>query len=544
MVTARLADAGRSVCLLERGKAYPPGSFPRRPAEMSRNFWDPSEGLHGLFSAWSFKGLDALVASGLGGGSLIYANVLLRKDENWFVESVPGGGEWRWPVTRADLDPHYDVVEKKLAAQRFPLGQPGYERVLKTAAMKEAATAAGLEWGLPPLAVTFGNPSDAARPGDIISEPRGNLHGRPRLTCLLCGECDIGCNYGSKNTLDFNYLTEAARAGAELRTLCEVRRFGPGGNGGFWVEYVQHLPENEGRPTDTRRLPVARLSCKRLVLSAGALGTTFLLLKNRDEFPSLSSVLGSRFSGNGDLLGFFFHGRKSRRRFDSSSGPVITSFSRAADAADGGEGRGFYIEDGGIPGFAGWLMEASDLTGGVGRALRFAAYILSRRILRRFYDTELSAEVHSLLGDADSSSSFLPILGMGRDTADGRMFLDRDRGRLQIDWTIETSQEYFSRLRTAMVQMAKALGARFKTNPTYLLDRVVTVHPLGGCPMGHNPEEGVVDAFGQVFGYPGLYIADGSVMPGPVGANPALTIAAMADRTAGHIIRSLKENHE
>ena len=115
----RLADAGRSVCLLERGKAYPPGSFPRTPREMARNFWDPSEGRHGMFNVWSFSGLEAVVSSGLGGGSLIYANVLLRKDPAWFArENVPGG-EW-WPVTRDDLEPHYDRAESMLNAQRFP----------------------------------------------------------------------------------------------------------------------------------------------------------------------------------------------------------------------------------------------------------------------------------------------------------------------------------------------------------------------------------------------------------------------------------------
>lgn len=94
-VTAyRMAEAGRSVVLLERGRPYPPGSFARTPQEMSRALWDPSEGLYGLFDVWNFHGADSLVSSGLGGGSLIYANVLLRKDEHWFVreEPIPGGG--------------------------------------------------------------------------------------------------------------------------------------------------------------------------------------------------------------------------------------------------------------------------------------------------------------------------------------------------------------------------------------------------------------------------------------------------------------------
>ena len=101
--------------VLERGKAYPPGSFPRSPIGFKRNLWDPSEGLQGLFDLWSFSGLDALVSSGLGGGSLIYANVLLRKDEKWFVPPErPGPGGESWPLTRADLEPHYDRAERMI----------------------------------------------------------------------------------------------------------------------------------------------------------------------------------------------------------------------------------------------------------------------------------------------------------------------------------------------------------------------------------------------------------------------------------------------
>ena len=122
----RLAEAGRTVVLLERGKPYPPGSFARTPAAMGRNFWDPSEGLQGLFDVWTFRGLEGVVSSGLGGGSLIYANVLLRKDEKWFVHEspVPGGGYESWPLNRADLDPHYDAGRADAGRDAVPL--PGH----------------------------------------------------------------------------------------------------------------------------------------------------------------------------------------------------------------------------------------------------------------------------------------------------------------------------------------------------------------------------------------------------------------------------------
>jgi cholesterol oxidase len=138
----RLADAGLSVCLLERGKAYPPGSFPRTPYEMGRNFWQPDDGLYGLFDVRGFRRkLWCLLSSGLGGGSLIDANTLLRKDEQSFVEQDAQGGDTPWPVTRAELDPHYDRVERMLGAQCYP-----YLTTPKTHEMRHAARQLGLDW--------------------------------------------------------------------------------------------------------------------------------------------------------------------------------------------------------------------------------------------------------------------------------------------------------------------------------------------------------------------------------------------------------------
>ena len=199
----RLASAGLGVCLLERGQAYPPGSFPRSPKGMLENVWVPSRGRYGLFDLWSFRHMDALVSSGLGGGSLIYANVLLRKDERWFVkEDLPHGGHEYWPVSRADLDPHYDRVEAMLQPRPYPVGVAPYNETPKTRAFHDAAKEIGLTPFLPPLAVSFAGADGVPRPRVPVAEAAPNLHGQTRLTCRLCGECDIGCNEGSKNTLD------------------------------------------------------------------------------------------------------------------------------------------------------------------------------------------------------------------------------------------------------------------------------------------------------------------------------------------------------
>jgi cholesterol oxidase len=532
----RLAEAGRSVCVLERGKPYPPGSFPRSPRALSQAFWDPSEGLYGMFNLWSFRGIGALVSSGLGGGSLIYANVLLRKDERWFVqEDLAGGGYEHWPVSRGDLDPHYDRAERMLNAQRYPFDHPPFDGTPKTAAFQEAADKLGREFLLPPLAVTFANDGEAPVPGEPIREEHPNLHGRTRYTCRLVGECDIGCNYGSKNTLDYNYLSAAKRLGADLRTRCEVRSFAPREGGGYVVRFVEHDPADEGRKIDTHASsvrPEREVTCDRLVLSAGTLGSTYLLLRNRDAFPGLSRQLGTRFGGNGDLLTFALKARHpdgSPRILDPGYGPVITSAIRMPDALDGGEGRGFYVEDAGYPEFLSWVIHATQGPGALWRWRRVAARILLS-LLRRQPEVDLSAEVASLLSDTGVSAGSLPLLGMGRDIPDGRMTLTD--GKLDVDWVKGKSGPFFDRLGNFSRDIADALGAKFERNPSWYLGRVITVHALGGCPMGRTPEEGVVDEWGEVFGYPGFTIADGSVMPGPVGPNPSLTIAALADRFA------------
>jgi cholesterol oxidase len=534
----RLAEAGMRVCVLERGKAYSPGSFPRTPREMKTNFWDPSEGLHGLYNVWSFRGLGAVVASGLGGGSLIYANVLLRKDEPWFVDEEPGrGGYRRWPVDRAALDPHYDRVEAMLGAQRFPLDHAPYAATEKTIALKRAAADLGLSFSLPHLAVTFANPGAPPAPGEPIPEPSPNLHGRRRYTCTPCGECCIGCNTGSKNTLDLTYLSAARRLGAEIRTRCEVRSFAPREKGGYVVRYVEHHPSREGQKTDTRRLPSTEITADYLVLSAGTLGTTHLMLKNAAAFPRLGAALGTRFSGNGDLLTFL----RARRpegggepvRFNPTKGPVITSAIRVPDTLDGGSGRGFYIQDAGIPLFAAWMLRGLSGPPLWGRLLQ-SAFRSAKGWLGLTADSDIGAEMAAILGGEDLSESAMPLLAMGRDVPDGAMRLRGDK--LDVDWSMDRSRGLFQRMLDVERRIAAALGAELHENPTLFAKRLLTVHPLGGCPMGRDVSEGVVGPFGEVFRYPGLFIADGSVMPGPVGPNPALTIAALSDRFADKII--------
>src|SRR5688572_6338912 len=167
--------------------------------------------------------------------------------------------------------------------------------------------------------------------------------------------------------------------------------------------------------------------------------------------------------------------------------------------------------------------------------LRAVVQRLEVHWLRGRREPDLGDESSAPFDACELSAGLLQLLGMGRDIPDGQMFLTED-GRLDANWRKQKSGPYFERVRDTMRALSDALGARFVETPLQHLSRVITVHPLGGCPMGRHPDEGVVNADGEVFGYPGLYVADGSIMPGPVGANPCLTIAALADRFADGIL--------
>ena len=569
----RLAEAGLRVCLLERGKAFPPNSFARAPYDLGKNFWDPASGLYGMFDIWSFKRSGALVSSGLGGGSLIYANIHVRKDPNWFKEDKPGGGYQPWPITYEDLEPHYERVEKMMNVQKYPLNHPPFDQTLKTLAFREADANMKLDdnsthnWMPLNLAVSFkaknvSNPDedDPANPpvvGAQIQEQYPNYHsvaaGRemPRSTCRLCGECDLGCNYGAKNTLDYTYITAAIHQRpnpAQIETLSDVKRIAPLASGGYQVEYARHDPAAidpvTGKCPDPKRFTI---TCDRLIIGAGTFGSPYLLLRNKASFPLISDkALGSRFCVNGDLLSFIVksmerkNGKMVPRRLDPSFGPVITSAIRVGDTLDGNgpQGRGFYAEDGGNPYLLSWFSEVSGLPSFLRRSLKFLKMAAKYR-LGFNSDANLSSEISDLLGSASSSMSSFPVLTMGRDIANGRLFLKDNL--LDCDWSQDKSQEYFDRVRRVGEAIARSLNGEYLDNPSYqYLHQVLTAHPLGGCPMGFNDEDGVVNTYGEVFGYPGLFVVDGSIMPGPVGPNPSLTIAAISDRAADHIINQHK----
>ena len=533
------AGSGLDVLLLERGMPYPPGSFARTPRQLRRAFWAPDTGIHGLFELWSFSKVRALVSSGLGGGSLIYANVLLRKPPETF-EPGPPDDFTPWPVEPGDLEQHYDAVGERLRPTALPddyfYPPPEQGGVAKTQQFFAAATRAGLEPKRAPIAVTF-----RARDGDpaVPGVPFGadNLHARTRHTCTLVGECDLGCNEGAKNTLDYTYLTDFVNARGTIFTCCEAQDIEPAREGGYRVRYFEHAGAREAvlrrrRPNDPAPLllddppasadPTRTVTADVVVVAAGTFGSTRLLLRSRPRLPRLSAQLGRRFSTNGDLLSFARECRNpngSWRDLDPSLGPVITAYAEHAT-----DGRRLWMQDAGGPGMSEWAWQAGEMV----RDLWSARALLPSLLFGR-RGGRISGLMADALGSAEASSAMLPMLTMGQDVSGGRFRLEGDG--LALDWDPRgRSHSYFAAAVGLAERFAHHLGGRL--GPPLYTHRApgLTAHPLGGCPMAADARSGVVDSYGEVFGYPGLFVADGSIMPGPVGPNPSFTIAAMAGR--------------
>ncbi len=527
VMTCRLAEKGYSVCLLERGKRYGFGQFPRQTHEAEKMFWDPEDKFFGLYDVNFFPKSDANIvcASGLGGGSLVYANVLMKVPEDFF-KTWPGG------ITREEMDPYYEKVLEMMEAGPYPYEtDPYYQDTPKTRAMKKAFLAlkpssgavGNPEWIYPPLAVRF--------EGEFPGAQSRNNQGVIQSSCTKCGECDIGCNIYAKNTLDLNYIARAENQAllgnsgkaAAVKTNAQVYDIVPSDNGGYIVYFRD--PRHKDSPPE-------KIYCERVVLSAGSYGSTSLLLKlkQKGNLPHLSSQLGRQWCGNGDLEGSIL---KIPKDVNPTVGPVITGAiaCRYKDYPDGFP-HGLFIQDAGFPSFIAWyLIGKLPSPSAFGAFLKFF-YQTIMRILGKNKETRIGDDIISLLDRDDQIRHTMILLGMGRDRSNGRLYMDKSN-EIMLDWQMEKGSElHFKRVRKEMAKLAKAMGGKFQDNPLTYFNKVIAVHPLGGCVMAESAEEGVVNVNGEAFGHPGLYVVDAGILPSSTGVNPSLTIAAMAERIA------------
>lgn len=481
VAAARLAQAGFSVVVLERGRRWRPGGFPRS-AQLQRDWlWEDDRGLYDL--RW-LDSMLALQAAGWGGGSLVYANVFARPaagtlDDRWAPE-----------LRRERLDPYYDLagtmlevapVQQDPATGQVPARTNLIEHLVQRMRIQQATVR-------PNLAVRFGDPEQWTP----------NAHGVPQRGCAFVGECIAGCNRSAKNSLDHNYLAVAERHGARAVTGAEVRRIAPGPAG--WSVWTA---EGEGSA-------LVRRTATRVFLAAGAVATTELLLRARDlhgTLLDLSPTLGQSFSANGDYLSL---GNLRRGAGDLTTGPTITT-TTVLDVWEKKRPVWFQVQDGAVP------AVISDLVDGL---LPWPTVRERWRRLRR--------------RDPRRTVAFL---SMGHDAGTGLLDLD-EHGAARLRWQNRWQSRLYRAEGRVGAAVSRILGAPVRAVLSWSFFRKpVTVHPLGGVPTGPDRRSGVVDVDGQVHGYPGLYVVDGSAIPASTGVNPSATILARAERAMEAVVR-------
>jgi cholesterol oxidase len=499
----RLAAAGAKVIVLERGRRWTPATFPRKPDDPW--LWDDRhpELRNGWFDFRLFPHMSVVQGAGVGGGSLVYANISIEAKPETFASG------WPAEITYSELKPHYDTVGRMLDVKRVPANQIPE----RTKLVREAAEKAGYanRFRQLELAVTFDDawPADAPDRHDVRhSKTHINEHGAEQGTCVHLGNCDIGCDVNARNTLDLNYLASAEKHGADIRPLHIVRRITPVADG-YEVAFDRIVGKT---------LQPGTLVGKRVILAAGSLGSTDLLLKSRaaGSLPNIGTRLGMNWSSNGDFLTPAIH---PFREVMPSRGPTITS---AIDLLDGEyQGKEIFIEDGGLPDIGRMFLDklASEPQGDP-RAQR------------------LAATLQPMLAGGGLLRNIMPWFAQARDAADGRLSL-KD-GRLTLDWDITASEDTINAVASLHRKLAFVTDGLPLTPLPWTIGRdLITPHPLGGCNMGNDQNAGVVDFKGQVFNYPGLFVADGAIVPKAIGLNPSRTIAALAEHIAAGIVAGL-----
>jgi cholesterol oxidase len=522
---SRLSRAGKKVCLLERGKEILPGDFPDTVAEATKELqFDTCKGKigspTGLYNIHVNDTQNVVVGCGLGGTSLINANVSLEPQPEVFEDA-------RWPD---EVREHKDTLLKEGFARAREMLKPksypeSYPKLNKTMAHKKSAEAMGEgdNFYLPPINVVFDKLEGGVNHVGVEQPP-----------CNNCGDCVSGCNYGSKSTTLMNYLPDAHNHGAEIYCEVPVSHIEKAEDG--WLVHFEQV----GVGREKFDAPAQFVKADMVVVSAGTLGSTEILLRSKQKGLNTSDQVGKNFSGNGDILGFGYnndepiHGVGFGQHAPGELpdvGPCITSI---IDMRYGDDwSQRMVIEEGSLPGAVGKLLPS---------VMAAAAAAIGKDTDSGFMDAvkEKAREFESFVkgpysGAIDNMQTFLI---MSHDDGEGVMKLEEDK--LRIDWPKVGEQLNFIKGNENLYKATKALGGEYVENPiwTKLLNMsLVTVHPLGGCVTGADATQGVTNHKGQVFSaqsgtdvYTDLYVSDGAIIPTSLAVNPLLTISAMAER--------------
>ncbi|MGB2931930.1 MAG: GMC family oxidoreductase [Methyloceanibacter sp.] len=499
---SRLARAGLRVCVIERGREFLTGEFPSRLPELRRELQlnggkMRSGSRTGLFDFRLGADIHVLIGCGLGGGSLINAAVALKPDPRVFADAV-------WPDAVSG-DGLLEQGFARAAAMLRPTRYAHAEELTKYRAL-EAASAC---FGQPPV------------PAPVVVSFEQNLNpaGIDQPACTLCGDCCSGCNVGAKNTIPLTYLPDARAHGAEIFTELSVSRIASEGR--HWRVYFS--------PTDEPDARERVVEAKTVVLAAGTLGSTEILLRSREHGLPVSDRLGERFSANGDIIAFALGGKGRVNaigvghppKFDGDAiGACVTGEIELHDHDQ--LDHSMFLQEGVMPSALAPLLPVFFISGG---RLLGAAQSLIKGVYH---------------GPLQTLHTFFVV---SHDDACGRISLIN--GRAQVEWPHVAEQPVYARVDAALTKAAESVGGRYIKNPlaaTTMGTKPATAHPLGGCGMGDDAAGGVVNHKCQVFNnrggvHAGLYVCDGSVIPRSIGVNPLLTITALTERAMIHFAR-------
>jgi cholesterol oxidase len=499
----RLVEKGYRVAVLEQGSDYSSGDFAKTTWNLRKWLWMPRLGLRGIMQLRFFRDVTVLAGSGVGGGSLGYACTLPMPKASFF-EAPSWGHLADW---QSELEPHYATARRMLGVARVPRLFPA-DRILLQVAKKRGQEA---NFQVPDVGIYFGDS------GRVVPDPFFDGAGPERQGCRFCGACMTGCRHGAKNSLDKNYLYLARKHGIALHADTEVVDVAPAG-GGYRVRALQ----GKGGFAFARRELV--LTADQVIFAAGALGSVELLLRLRQKgsLPALSDELGRRVRTNEEsLIAVTVNSRERSMSEGVAIGSLLQTDERShVEAVRYGEGSGF------------WRLLAlpyvpSDAPGAL-KVLLALLFVLRHpiRFLRAWAVSDWAKYTAILLYMRSFDGSLRFVLRRGPfgktmgTTVDGG-----PKPRAHMPEASALAAEY----------AREADGVAVAMFTDTLLNVPTTAHLLGGCCMGKDSASGVVDVRHRVFGYPGLFVIDGSAVSANPGVNPSLTITALAERAISFI---------
>ncbi len=505
----RLTEKGYSVLVIEKGKRWRAEDFPKSNRSLHKYLWMPMIRFFGIQQLSFFKEVFVLSGVGVGGGSLVYANTLLEPPDVFYQNSVWSSFK-NWKET---LAPFYREAKRMLGAT------PANNHYAEDNILRDIATDMQRE-------NSFYNVNVGVYYGDTKMEkdPYFDGQGPMRKGCIECAGCMVGCRYNAKNTLDKNYLFFAEKQGAEILPETVVTKIEYDDATQSYIITTQSSTSFIGHKTTTYR-------SKGLVVSGGVLGTQELLLKQKYQYktlPRLSDTLGHNLRTNSESICGVIDGNQKLNH-----GIAISSGFHPTDDT--------HIEIVKFPDRSDAMLRLATLATGDGawpsRIIKLMGNILTKpkQFIRSFFATNPASNGIILLVMQTLDNKMKMVLKRGLFGYNMKMDNSENKDK-KVPVYIPTGQEVMHRYAD------KVSGVPLNAATEIFFNMSTTAHILGGCPMGSTSATGVVNEYFQAFGYPNMYILDGSIIPCNLGVNPSLTITALSEYAMSHI--AAKDHNE